>query len=216
MSNDGEVNEIINYLIENNMLDSYHEINVRIIVDSSGSSSIIGSLNISNSSNIDSQSNQEFDEEIFNDEQTINIPFCNSSEEYVSSGLTDGNLLTYYNRDISLRLKCPSMLISYNGKSNHHRHLIKKKRNVHSYCLKLNKCENTITKKLPFICKFESSKLYNSKAYNRFVGDFYPDTLRNYQQDPKMSFVIYSLLAVAHGLDQVHKKVKLNLLTLFD
>ena len=82
------------------------------------------------------------------------------------------------------------------------------------YCFKWKNC----AKKLPFICKFDSSSAKsNAKSHEDSIklinyDDFYPDTLRSYQQDPKMSFVINSLLAVAHGLDRVHKKVNILLI----
>lgn len=41
----------------------------------------------------------------------------------------------------------------------------------------------------------------------KFSGDYYPDSLRNYQQDPKMSYVINALLAIAHGLAKIHQNV---------
>jgi hypothetical protein len=70
----------------------------------------------------------------------------------------------------------------------------------YSYCVDMRKSHT----KLPFICKYKTLK------NNKTSTDFYPDSLRNYQQDPKMSYVINSLYAIVHGLDKAHQIVTLH------
>jgi hypothetical protein len=122
-----------------------------------------------------------------------------TGQEYEEASLTDENVVTFFDSKINQRLQCISILLANNS-------LGIGKRPV--YCLKMKNC----VKRLPFICKFESpvNKALTSKTRTGGVGSeikFYPDTLRNYQQDPKMSFVINSFLAVVYGLDRVHQKV---------
>ncbi len=74
--------------------------------------------------------------------------------------------------------------------------------NDYSFCVDMRKSQP----KLPFICKYKTLKK------NKTSTDFYPDSLRNYQQDPKMSYVINSLFAIVHGLDKAHQIVTFNLL----
>ena len=67
---------------------------------------------------------------------------------------------------------------------------IKLRKNV-SFCIMLNECDLL----LPSICKLKQS---NKK--------FYKNTLEGYQQDPKMSYLINSFLAVVYGLNIAHQK----------
>jgi hypothetical protein len=115
------------------------------------------------------------------------------------ASLTDENVVTFFDSKINQHLQCISILINNSS-------LGVDKKPV--FCLKMKNC----VRRLPFICKFESSSGRSESSSANSDGstekiDFYPDTLRNYQQDPKMSFVINSFLAVAYGLDRVHQKV---------
>ena len=64
------------------------------------------------------------------------------------------------------------------------------------YCV--NDCEQNIN----YICSYDTNK--KSSDYETSV---YSDTLKDYQQDPKMSYVMNSFLAIAYGLDKIHQKV---------
>jgi hypothetical protein len=65
-------------------------------------------------------------------------------------------------------------------------------------CITINQCQ----KKLPFICKLNSDQFKHGQI-------FYKNSLSDYQQDPKMSYLMNSFLAVAHGLDSAQKNVLL-------
>ncbi len=173
---------------------------------------------------------EQMDQLIFNDEnnmsgeQTIKLRYCKSilkDEEKLNqynllelasrattasveplgrdyeASLTDENVVTFFDSKINQNLQCLSILIANSS-------LGVGKKPV--YCLKMKNC----VRRLPFVCKLEpsSGQMVRSKANGGpEKADFYPDTLTNYQQDPKMSFVVNSLLAVAYGLDRVHQKV---------
>lgn len=101
------------------------------------------------------------------------------------SSISSEDVITFYNKKIYNDYQCIFIMVSIdNSKLN--------------YCVQLKNCHL----KLPFICKINTEKMRN-----RFSGDFYPDSLHNYQQDPKMSYVINSLLAITHGLARVHNNV---------
>lgn len=122
--------------------------------------------------------------------------------------LSDDDVITFYNSHLKSDRQCISVLNNQTlslEKSKNRRDLFKSK---FSYCVQFNTCY----RRLPFICKFRHSppsfSSSNLEKSNRshLKAEFYPDTLRNYQQDPKMSYVINSLLAVSYGLDRIHQK----------
>lgn len=116
----------------------------------------------------------------------------NDSFSNFEDSLSDEDVITFFNSKINRHLQCVSILIMNRLTGN--------QKNNFSYCIQFNNC----FKKLPFVCKFHPDE---NKIANKSKLDFYPDTLRNYQQDPKMSYVINSFLTVVHGLDRIHKKV---------
>jgi hypothetical protein len=71
-------------------------------------------------------------------------------------------------------------------------------------------CINDCERELYYICSYDSTK--KSDKDDTFV---YSDTLQDYQQDPKMSYVMNSFLAVAYGLDRIHQKVLIKFFTKF-
>ncbi|CAF0865551.1 unnamed protein product [Brachionus calyciflorus] len=62
-----------------------------------------------------------------------------------------------------------------------------------SYCFQQNKCND----KLRVICELKYENI-NSE---------YADSLKNYEQDPKMSYVMNALLSIVYGLERIHKIV---------
>ncbi len=64
------------------------------------------------------------------------------------------------------------------------------------YCLDINEC----TDQLPFICKLKKDLKAPKKTY-------YKHSLADYQQDPKMSYIMNAFLAVVYGLHNAQKKV---------
>lgn len=137
------------------------------------------------------------DEEI--DEPITPYYFKNESFLNIINTLSDDDVITFFNSHLKPDRQCISIIITRvtSGRTNF------------SYCVQFNNCY----RKLPFICKFRHStssfstnNLENKNTSHRKI-EFYPDTLRNYQQDPKMSYVINSLLAVVYGLDRIYKKV---------
>ncbi len=55
--------------------------------------------------------------------------------------------------------------------------------------------------KLAFVCKLKKSKTSPNQVY-------YKHSLADYQQDPKMSYIINAFLAVVYGLDMSQKSVR--------
>jgi hypothetical protein len=86
------------------------------------------------------------------------------------------------------QIKCPKIEIEHNILSG-----------SNAFCLNSNDCK----KELYFICNYDINKNIDDKADSLV----YADTLQNYQQDPKMSYVMNSFLAVAFGLNRIHQKV---------
>lgn len=81
-----------------------------------------------------------------------------------------------------------------------------------NYCLNVNDCR----KEIYYLCKFEVKTLQkggiNFDGLNENLEEsnealYYTDTLKDYQQDPKMSYVMNSFLAIAYGLNKIHEKV---------
>ncbi|RNA13570.1 Metabotropic glutamate receptor 1 [Brachionus plicatilis] len=101
------------------------------------------------------------------------------------SSISSEDVITFYNSKIYNNQQCISIIISNNS-------------GEFDYCVKFKNCHS----KFPFVCKINTDKIVE-----KFSGDYYPDSLHNYQQDPKMSYVINALLAVTHGLARIHKNV---------
>lgn len=121
----------------------------------------------------------------------------NTSYSSFMSVLSDDDVITFFNSEMVPQNQCISISISNTISHSPER------RNNFSFCIRFN-----CNRKLPFVCKFRhSSSNKIEKANHSHRAEFYPDTLRNYQQDPKMSYVINALLAIAHGLDRIHQKV---------
>jgi hypothetical protein len=106
--------------------------------------------------------------------------------------LSDDDVITVFSSHTP-KFQCISILVT-NDLNN------EKRKNNFTYC-GINNC----LRKLPFVCKFYSDVLDNQNRTTQL--DFYPDTLRNYEQDPKMSYVINSMLAIVYGLNNIQKKV---------
>lgn len=144
--------------------------------------------------NTDSKKSNNNNEYIF-DKKSIFFRNCGSKKKRnlfdqnyeisdFESSISSEDVVTFYNSKIYNNYQCIFMVSNNTSKFD--------------YCVKLKNCHL----KLPFICKINTDKMRS-----RFSGDFYPDSLHNYQQDPKMSYVINSLLAITHGLARVHKNV---------
>ncbi len=71
-------------------------------------------------------------------------------------------------------------------------------------------CINDCERELYYICNYDTTK--KSDKDDIYV---YSDTLQDYQQDPKMSYVMNSFLAVAYGLDKIHQKVLIKFFSKF-
>lgn len=74
-----------------------------------------------------------------------------------------------------------------------------------SHCFSYNNCEE----QLYYICNYDK-KLYgdtNANEKNQSSSYNYSDTLQDYQQDPKMSYVMNSFLAIAYALNRIHQTV---------
>jgi hypothetical protein len=119
--------------------------------------------------------------------------------------LADEQVFTYFINNIDQNKQCLSIVIS--------NMIIENGGNNFSYCIELNKCDD----RLPFVCKFETNKTKerekmtaagSSKSKQVDSSNFiFPDTLQGYIQDPKMSYVMNSFLALVHGLNRVHQAV---------
>lgn len=66
-----------------------------------------------------------------------------------------------------------------------------------SYCLDLDKCGQ----ELPYICKLKKDITSQQR--------YYKHSLENYQQDPKMSYIMNAFLAVVYGLNNAQKNVNI-------
>lgn len=125
-----------------------------------------------------------------------NNKIFNDSISDFEASLGDEDVITFFNSKINQNFQCLSIVITKN-----HQNPDSSSNSNYSYCIELKNCN----KKLPFVCKIEVNepKVNSSKS----AVDFYPDSLRNYQQDPKMSYVMNSFLAVIYGLSRVHQNV---------
>lgn len=198
---------VINYMINNQSISHLSEIHANLKLEP-----------MVKSDSYTESSAEKYDQLVFNDEnmsgeKTIKLKSCmhyldngmtaknsEGNRDYINTyeaSLTDENVITFFDSKINQKLKCLSIVI-YNTTDQRI-----------TYCLKFKNC----TRKLPYVCEIQpgSGSSSNSKTDEldqSKADNFYPDTLRNYVQDPKMSFVINSLLAVTYGLDRVHKKVR--------
>ena len=97
------------------------------------------------------------------------------------SHMFDTQVYTLFNsRHNFNQVKCMSLFTEF------------KNLNSTEYCIDLSKCDAH----LPFICKIKAD----------IKSNIYTHKLDDYLQDPKMSYVMNSFLAIAHGLDRAHKK----------
>jgi hypothetical protein len=123
----------------------------------------------------------------------LNIHMCQSSIPTNSSkNITndDQNLITFFNSELVFKHQdnqCYSIAIQNTTN-----------KNSIKYCIQDDSC----LKVLPFVCKIKKQSKRGSGDYH-----FYPDSLKNYQQDPKMSYVINSFLAITYGLNKMHKRL---------
>ena len=193
LNNKEELKKIFEYLANNAMTDFLRKVHVRIKLSSSQNEPTTES----------DEKRFQFDENN-SSENTLKLKLCKpikktddriseSTNEFEAS-FSNEEVITFFNSKLQLtRPQCFSISIINNF-------LLNKKNNF-TYCIELKECN----KNLPFICKYELNKTnYN---YTKTAMDVYPDTLQGYQQDPKMSYVINSFLAVVHGLEKAHKKV---------
>ena len=75
---------------------------------------------------------------------------------------------------------------------------------TNTHCLNYQDCK----KEFYFICIYDLHNKNNEDVVEATNSNLvYTDTLQDYQQDPKMSYVMNSFLAIAHGLNKVHRKV---------
>jgi hypothetical protein len=129
-------------------------------------------------------------------------PKSNDFYDMITSG---ENVITFFNSKLNQQTsQFISILFTNDTNKQNYEYVsdyVDKNQINYSYCIELKNYE----KKLPFVCKYEGKFSNKSKKYQ--LVDFYPDSLFNYQQDPKMSYVINSLLAVVHGLNRIHKNV---------
>jgi hypothetical protein len=127
--------------------------------------------------------------------------------------LADEQVFTYFINKIDQNKQCLSIVIS--------NVIVESGGNNFSYCIELSKCDD----RLPFVCKFETNKTKDreqkiasvggvmsssSKSGKKIIDSsnfIFPDTLQGYIQDPKMSYVMNSFLALVHGLNRVHQAV---------
>ena len=141
---------------------------------------------------------EDMDAESSNDEgyqQHRTMANESSVSDFLSS-LSDPDVITFFNLRLKPDVQCISVHISNTMTP-------KASGNNFSYCAQFKVCYT----RLPYVCKLSPPSPANRSAAALQRQEFYPDTLRNYQQDPKMSYVINSLLAIAHGLNRVHQKV---------
>ncbi len=160
-----------------------------------------------NITNENTQKNEHYDGDYFN-EQNIKLKLCKNLDiDYkqelptdfeTSIGLGDEDVITFFNSKIYHNPTPVSIEITEIEESND-----ELKKNV-NFCVEINNYE----KKLPFICKLEAK---NFKEKNLF----YRNSLKNYQQDPKMSYVINSVLAIVNGLEKAHQSVINRFKTLY-
>lgn len=137
-----------------------------------------------------------------NSKRNVFHPKTNDFYDMITSG---ENVVTFFNSKLNQQTsQYISILFTNETKKNKYYEYVMDyhDKNNYQYCIELKNYE----KKLPFVCKYEGKYSNKSKKYQ--LVDFFPDSLYNYQQDPKMSYVINSLLAVVHGLNRIHKRVK--------
>lgn len=195
-----DLEEVFEYLENNEMVHHLNKMHVRI--------------------KIQQDSNEQIYEEYTSSEQTLKLKNCrigksknkrkksehqlfdhyhldqhiNESISDFEASLADEDVITFFNSKMNQNSQqCISIFITKILNDNLNTQQLKTN---FSYCIELKNCH----KKLPFICKIEVNE-------SNSLGDFYPDSLRNYQQDPKMSYVINSLLAVVYGLSRAHQNV---------
>ena len=129
------------------------------------------------------------------DEQNLKLKLCkgadvaekSSNEMSISefeASLADEDVITFFNSHI------------YQNPPFFSLEILREANQTFSYCVELK----TYEKKLPFVCKVDLDDAKSEKH-------FYTNSLKNYQQDPKMSYVMNSLLAIVNGLDKVHQNV---------
>ena len=153
-----------------------------------------------NNSNENSHRIEHYDGLDYFNEQNIKLKLCKNSDldykneipsEFEASiGLSDEDVITFFNSKIYHNPTPVSLEILESEESDE-----EVKKNL-DFCVEINNYE----KKLPFVCKLE---VKNFKGENLF----YQNSLKNYQQDPKMSYVINSVLAIVNGLDKAHQNV---------
>jgi hypothetical protein len=157
-------------------------------------------MKLSNGFNNNSNENQHKIEHYegmnYFDEQNIKLKLCKTSDiEYKSefsndfeASIADEDVITFFNSKIYHTPPYLSLEILENEESN------EETKRMPNYCIEINNYE----KKLPFVCKLEAKHFKSENS-------FYRNSLKNYQQDPKMSYVINSALAIVNGLDRVHQ-----------
>ena len=199
--NEYDLNELINYLFKTNQLENFSKLHIKLISTQRQQHQRQDSIEQSSESTLNkkklklckSQSVKE--KGLYN-----NLLNKNKSLTDLDDSLIDDDLSTYLDYRKRENLKYTSIKITHEKIFLNDEDEIKS----YDYCIEVNNKK----KKLPFICKFESrSNLNQNDDDNDELSDFYPDTLRDYIQDPKMSYVMNSLLAIVNGLDKAHQIV---------
>lgn len=138
------------------------------------------------------------------DDNNIRLKLCKNLDvdykgEFVTdfeASLADEDVITIFNSKIYQNPPHLSLEILGNIEKNSEKNVNPEPSKQINYCIELK----TYEKKLPFICKLDLQNLKPETV-------FYKNSLKNYQQDPKMSYVINSVLAIVNGLDKVHQNV---------
>lgn len=172
--------ELIKYLLDNRLSHYLKSLHIKI--------------------NLPDHDSTSYSEEMHNDYvENLKLKLCNSNNQ---NTVSTSSMFHSTLSEFEASLANENVVTFFIGKANSDlaNISIKFSPKDYSYCVDMRKLQT----KLPFICKYKTLK------NNKTSTDFYPDSLRNYQQDPKMSYVINSLYAIVHGLDKAHQIVTHN------
>jgi hypothetical protein len=202
-TNEYDLNELINYLYKTNQLEHLSKIHIKIKSTQRHHQPDQDASEQSNEVNKKKlklklcQSQSVKEKALYN-----NLLHKNANLSELDDSLIDDDLATYLDYKKKENLKYTSIKISYENNVNDEDEI-----KNYDHCIEVNSKK----KKLAFICKFETRNKKNIdddvSDDDDDMNDFYPDTLRDYIQDPKMSYVMNSLLAIVNGLDKAHQIV---------
>nr|QVK45748.1 G protein-coupled receptor [Proales similis] len=176
---DHSLDLVLNYLSQRGLKEHLSRLHVKVKLNS-----ILKKHKIRHTSDFDS---------IGDDAQGIRLRFCQPLEAikdkhdpHFFAALSSSDTITYFISRTETDINNITLLMTSDERFG-------------PYCIDLNGAQD----RQPFICRFQTPLASRSDQ----PVEFYPDSLRNYQQDPKMSYVMNSMLAIAHGLNNAHRRL---------